>query len=135
MIDNFKAFVETEMPLAADYCGRLVNAVRYQNNQKDYNNFQENEDKIIIIDAKYSKLPMANYYKGMHYYFAGKYEDSVKAFLELKGDLDNYPFVYSLMAVDYLKLGNMAEAIRYKNLSNKISYYDPVMKNFGFDIK
>ena len=135
LIDNFKAFVETEMPLAADYCGRLVNAVRYQNNQKDYNNFQENEDKIIIIDAKYSKLPMANYYKGMHYYFAGKYEDSVKAFLELKGDLDNYPFVYSLMAVDYLKLGNMAEAIRYKNLSNKISYYDPVMKNFGYDIK
>jgi hypothetical protein len=133
LINLLKVFLETELPLANDYCGRLVNGLKYKMNQ--YNGLKENEDKMIIVDAKYAALPMAKYFKGLHYFYADKHEESIKNLLELKDDINKYPYINSMLAVNYIKLGKVTEALKYKALALKEYPLDPVIKNYADKFK
>lgn len=126
LINILKQFLETELPLANDYCGNLVYGLKNKIHQ--YHALKENEDKMIIVDAKYAALPMAKYFKGLHYFYSNNSEESTKNLLELNENITKYPYINSMLAVNYITLGKPAEALKYKALALKEFPQDPIIK-------
>lgn len=127
LINILKQFLDTELPLARDYCANLMWSLKNQTSQ--YQSQKENDDKIIIVDAKYSTLPMAKYYKGIHYFLSNNADESNKNLQELNDNLTKYPYTHSMLAVNYKKLGKTTEALKHKALALKEHPQDPVINN------
>ncbi|PCJ57460.1 MAG: hypothetical protein COA79_15630 [Planctomycetota bacterium] len=133
LLKDFEVFFKNEVPLSRDFNGNLLNNIKFPHNR--YSDELENDDKLIIINAKYKKLDQAFLFKALHAFHSKKYDQVIPHIFKIKDAANKYPFIDSILSFSYYKMKNKEKALFHKKKALKICPNDPIINRRLKDLK